>query len=245
MIKIITASTLFAQADPTGEHNCYYCGAECDETHKTKEYVKPTFTNRDIVKFPASEYVCDGCALSLGDGWEDMQMIDGSTKEFTSPRGMAPRMYSWVLTKDKRLGFTKAHISTIREILTNKNKLPEPPFSIIISDSGQKQLIFRAPVAWEKGAFSILLEDEVINVDVELLKERLALAASISTKIGKPALKDITFNTYIQARKEGLVKEVEQWEKIMMEPLSRLAAWISPAKEKKGGANATEAKACL
>lgn|GEM_PF-5374072 len=170
--------------------------------------------------------------MSLGDGWEDMQTIDGAVKAFTTARGMAPRMYSWLLTKDRRLGFTKAHISTIREILTDADKLPEPPFSIIISDSGQKQLIFRAPVAWEKDAFSILLEDEAIEVDVDRLKERLDLASTISTKIGKPALKGVTFNTYIQAKKEGVVKEVEQWEKIMMEPLSRLAAWIAPPKEK-------------
>ena len=232
---MITASVLFAgQEHKSGQYRCYYCGAECDDTHKTKTYVKDTFTNRNIVKYPASEYVCQGCVMSLGDGWADMPLIDGTVKEFTTPRGMAPRMYSWLITQDKRLAFTKAHIAIVREMLTDPAKLPEPPFVWVLSDSGQKQLIFRAPVAWSKEAFSVMLEDQVIDMTPEELHERLHLARSISLRIGKPVLTgSITTASYIAAHKAGVpVMTLKAWEKVQREPLSQLAAWLAPPKEK-------------
>ena len=232
---IITASALFAgDRYRIGEHNCYYCGALCDVTHKSADYVKPTFTNRDVAQYPRSDYVCQGCVMSLGDGWADMPMIDGSVKAFTTPRGMAPRMYSWLITSDRRLAFTKAHIATVREMLTDKSRLPKPPFAWVLSDSGQKQLIFRARVAWDKDSFPLLLEDQVIDVAPDLLKERLDLANAISSRIGKPVLSNpLTMSVYIAAHKAGVsVMAIKAWEKVQHEPLSQVAAWLACAKEK-------------
>jgi len=230
----ITASTLFAGIEHRpGKRRCYYCGGECDETHLTKKYVKDTFTNRDIVKCPASPYVCQGCVMSLGDGWGDMPLIDGTVKTFTTGRSMAPRMYSWLLTADQRLAFTKAHIATVREILTDKDKLPDPPFALILSDSGQKQLVFRAPVAYSKDAFSVMLEDTEISITPETLKARLDLAGKISTALGKPVLREKPrFEAYNRAKKEGVFDDLRQWEEIMYEPMSKLAAWLAPPKLK-------------
>ncbi len=170
----MTASILFAGKNyHPGPCRCYYCGAPCSSDHLTADYVKDTFTNRDIVKFPGSAHVCSGCAESLGQGADELAMIDGTTKHRENSRGMQPRMYSWVLTSSSRLAATKAHIRHLREAVLNP---PEPPFSIILADSGQKQLIFRAPVAMSREEFPVMLEDSEILVRPELLVERLALA---------------------------------------------------------------------
>jgi CRISPR type IV-associated protein Csf1 len=198
------------------------------------ETLKKDFTNHDIVKCPTSKWVCGGCTMSLGGGTGDMPMLDGTTKAFTTARGMSPRMYSWLLADGVKLAFTKAHIAIIRDILTHPEKLPEPPFAVILADSAQKQLIFRAPVAWSRDSFPILLEDEEITVDPPELARRLELTAPIVAATGKPALLDITLSTYMAVDKYHGGKHLdtlEEWESISKEPLSRLAAWLAASKE--------------
>jgi hypothetical protein len=229
---MMTASILFAQAKHKhGNNRCYFCGSDCDETYKSHEYVKDTFTNRDIVKFPQSKYVCQGCVESIGWGEDEMLMLDGSIKHRENDRGMAPRMYSWILTMDKRIAFTKAHIALARDLILYNP--PEPPFSIIIADSGQKQLIFRAPVSVSKDVFPVMLEDEIIEVVPEVLAERIALTVPIVAATGKPALLDnIGINTYIAVENYlGDTAPLEKWEQIRHEPMSRLAAWLAKSKE--------------
>lgn len=160
-----------------------------------------------------------------------MEMLNGTIKQRENARGMAPRMYSWVLTREKRVAFTKAHVALARKILTTK--IPEPPFAIIISDSGQKQLIFRAPVALSQNVFPVMLEDEVVEVIPELLLERLALSTPIVAATGKPALVEkIELSAYIAYEKyHGNTDALEAWVTVQQEPLSRLAAWLAMNKE--------------
>jgi hypothetical protein len=227
----LTASKLFAgpRHNP-GDHRCYFCGADCDGTCPSSDYVKDTFTNRDIVKYPQSRFVCRGCVESLGWGEDEMLLLDGSVKKRENARGMAPRMYSWVLTSGSRIAFTKAHIIRARDIILSP---PWPPFSIVIADSGQKQLIFRAPVAMSRDIFPVMLEDEIIEVIPELLRERISLTTPIVAATGKPALLDeLTIGTFIAYEKyHGNVDALETWQKIQKEPLSRLAAWLSNNRE--------------
>lgn len=227
----MTASELFAG----GKHNhgkfaCYYCGCSCDDKYKTSEYVKDTFTNRDIVKYPQSQFVCIGCVESLGSGEDKMPFIDGTIKVRENARGMCPRMYSWILFPDHKLAGTKAHIKEWREILTEP---PETPFAVILADSGQKQLIFRAPIALDKKCFSVLLEDEAIEVYPGLLKERIEMCTPICAALGKPALQgEISFSSYTRYESyHGEIETLDKWLAIRDQPLSRLAAWLSKSKE--------------
>lgn len=227
---MLTASGLFIGQEQSGEHRCFYCGSFCGSDHKAKDYVKDTFTNRDIVRFPGSGYVCRGCVESLGAGSDEITMVDGTIRPRTSPRGMQPRMFSWVLSKTGNLAATKAHISQLREIILSP---PEPPFAIILADSGQKQLIFRAPVAWDRGWYPLLLEDMEIMVDTERLREYLVTAMQFCAATGKPAL--------MEAEQPSLAIRIydyyessdpwEAWVRIYQEPLARLAAWLCPNKE--------------
>ncbi len=236
MSRILTASKLFSQSlHNHGENRCYFCGTDCDNTYLSELYIKDTFTNRDIIARPSSKYVCRGCVMTLGFGEDDeLVMIDGSIKKRENQRGLSPHLYSWIITKDKRIPFTKAHISIIRGILTNTNPIMQltTPFVIVLSDSGQKHLIFRAPVSKSDEVYPIMLEDEIIITEPISIKERIDITTPIVAATGKPALKDITLQTYISYRKyHGNTYKLEEWESIKNDPISKLAVWLSLNKE--------------
>ncbi|ADK81620.1 hypothetical protein [Sediminispirochaeta smaragdinae] len=224
---MITASYLFAPNKYNiGEHRCFYCGMPCDGTYTKKKYVKQTFTNRDIVKYPGSDYVCGCCVESLSGIYEVTQ-IDGTTK---IGRAGQPRMYSWVLTENKKLAMTKKHLRVLRRICLSP---PKPPFSIVLADSGQKQLIFRAPVNYDQNIFSVLLEEKEISVEIATLKKYLQKAKLVAAAIGKIALKNpdefINYKNIIDLY--GSEGPLVEWIKIYSSPLGELAAWLCPGKE--------------
>jgi len=228
---MITASYLFAKYKYNpGNNKCFYCGLSCDETYIKKEYVKHTFTNRDIVKYPGSDYVCGCCVESLL-GLSKTKQIDGTVKE---GRGGAPRIYSWLLTENKKIAMTKKHMRVLRRIILNP---PKPPFSIILADSGKKQLIFRAPVNHDRNIFSVLLEEKTIEVNRKLLKIYLKKGIIVSAAIGKIALKKpdqfVNYKNIIEKYNSEL--PLVEWLEIYTSPLGELAAWLCPGKEESNG----------
>jgi len=231
-VNLLTSSVLFVgNKYKSGSERCYYCGAYCSDENLTSFYVKETFTNRDIIKFPNSKYVCVGCVESLGNGYDEMKMVDGSIKKRDNERGMQPRMYSWIITKGNKLAATKAHIKELRKIILNP---PEIPFSIILADSGQKQLIFRCPVNIDKNNFSLLLEDEVIeNIDVNILNTRIEMIKPIVFLFGKLSLlKKFNISHFAKMNEYfDNISIIEKWIEIKNEPISRLAVWLSYSKE--------------
>ena len=226
-----TASYLFDKTKHNlGNNKCFYCGLDCDETYKKKDYVKHTFTNRDIVKYPGNDFVCGCCVESLA-GLAKTKQIDGTIK---TGRGGSPRMYSWVLTENKKLAMTKKHMRVLRRIILNP---PKPPFSIILADSGQKQLIFRAPVNHDRNVFSVLLEEKNIEVNRDLLKLYLDKAIIVSAAIGKIALKkpDQFINYKNVIEKYGSELPLVEWLEIYSSPLGELVAWLCPGKDESNG----------
>jgi CRISPR type IV-associated protein Csf1 len=229
---LLTASRLFAgNRHKTGTQRCWFCGVHCDETYSAQDYIKSTFTNYDLAKQPQSKHVCQGCIESLGQGEDEMVMLDGTIKRRENQRGMQPRMYSWILTADGRTAFTKAHIALARARMAFNP--PAPPFAIVLADTGQQQLIFRAPVALNQECYPVMLEQEEITVIPSLLKERLEIITPVIAALGKPAiLGDITIGSYIAYEKyHGNTTGLEKWVEIKNEPLSRLAAWLGKTKE--------------
>lgn len=222
---MITPSFLFApEKNNPGKDKCYYCGNSCDDSYTKKEYVKPTFTNRNIVHYPGSDYVCGPCVESLSSD-VDIELLDGEKRERQRVRG-----YSWIITKGKRIAATKRHIKQLREIVLSP---PKTPFIIILSDSGQKQLIFRAPIAMNREYYPLLLEDAVINVRPEELKTMVIIAEKACAAIGKILLKNPEqVGAYIQAEKlYGNVVPLEAWINIYKQPVATVAAWLCRPKE--------------
>jgi CRISPR type IV-associated protein Csf1 len=220
---MITAPQLFAGIKfPEGWQSCYYCGGQCAEDHLTADYVKPTFTNRDIVRRPASPYGCKGCVACFTD--RDITLIDGENR-----KDQWTRLYSWVFTETVQIAATKAHLKELTHIILNP---PEPPFGIVLATSGQKQLLFRSFIAWDRENFPLLLEDECIMVSPIALAERIALAKRVIAAIGKPGLAEIGFQSAIRFCDyyENL-EDFYSWQLVMHEPLSRLAAYLSPSQK--------------
>jgi CRISPR type IV-associated protein Csf1 len=221
-IEMITSPQLFAGTlNPTGEERCYYCSGVCGRDHSTNDYVKNTFTNRDIIKCPASQYICGGCLCTLNES----ATIDLADQEVLT--GQKTRLYSWVFTKDKKTAYTKAHLKTITSILLNP---PDPPFGVVLAVSSQKQLLFRSVVAWDRVNYPILLEDEVILVNPEELKDKLFLARGIVAAIGKPALGEMNLMHAIKYEAYyGNLDYFIQWKSERHKPLNRLVAFLTPA----------------
>jgi len=215
-------------------HRCYYCGASCDDSFRTKDYVQETFTNRDVVLFPGSQFCCPGCVEAAGAGPDEMEMLDGTIRVRENLRGMQPRMYSWIITKGRRWAATKAHIAQLREFILNP---PEPPFCVVLADSGQKQLLFRAAVAHDRDRFPVLLEDHRIMVDRVELSRALEAADLLAEAIGKPALLvPLTMSLWISCQEHhGTTDPMEAWGEWRNTETGKLAAWLAKTKGKTDG----------
>lgn len=205
------------------DNYCYYCGKVCSDKYHIKDFVKKTFTNVDIVCYPGSKYICEECYYFFNSNSEII-MIDGEKR--IGP----PRLYSWIITNDKKIAATKKHIKELRDIVLNP---PELPFRIILSDSGKKNLVFRAKLARIKNNYPVQFEEEIVYVNIEELKNRLLLADKLSAAIGKIAIlncDEISYAITIYNYYNNL-NDYEKWLKIYRQPLSRLASWLAKNKE--------------
>lgn len=222
MATILTAPMLFAGITPAGDHHCFFCGGTCDESTPAKDFVKSSFTGLDTVTL--SPWVCAGCVASQGEK-DPVTLPDGETREGQKIRG-----YSWVVTSEGRTACTKAHREWIAEQCLNP---PAVPFVICLTDSGQKHLMYRAAVCWSRDQVTVSLEGELINYTPAALADRISLCKQIAAATGKPALKE-TLTPQSQMRiVEHHCDEtpLAMWLEVQNEPLSRLAAWLCPAKE--------------
>lgn len=220
---MITAPQLFAgTTEPQGNEFCFYCGGVCDEEYLVKKYVKNTFTNRDIVRRPASHFVCGGCVACFED--RDITLINGEQRA-----DQRTRLYSWVFTRTSQMAATKAHLKELAAVILNP---PDPPFGIVLATSGQKQLLFRSVLAWNRTLFPVMLEDEIITVSPEELRAKMQLASTVIAAIGKPSLSEMEsahairyFDYYGNLDLFGL------WKKEMYNPINRLALYLLPSKK--------------
>jgi len=220
---VITAPQLFAGiTDPKGNEFCFYCGGVCGEDYSVKKYVKDTFTNRDIVRRPASQFICGGCVACFED--RDITLINGEQRS-----NQWTRLYSWVFTRTSQTAATMGHLKELTETILNP---PEAPFGIVLATSGQKQLLFRSLIAWSRDNFPIMLEDEIITVSRKNLKEKLNLAKMVIAAIGKPSLSKMeNYHAIRYYDYYGNVGSFLLWKEEMHNPINRLALYLSPSQK--------------
>ena len=211
-------------------HHCFYCGNECGSEHSVSKNVKKTFTNHDIVTAPSSHYVCSGCVVSMNMGYPLFNMIDGEQRIPKTTRAGQPRLYSWVMSEKEMLTASKTHIFLLREKILNP---PAPPFAIVLADSGQKQIIFRCPIAYDTDFYPLQFEEETIVIDIAKLKKLLKIADMISAACGKIVLKSAPSQMMSMAvyKYYGSVQLVEQWIDEYATGLGQLAAWLAKSKK--------------
>jgi CRISPR type IV-associated protein Csf1 len=222
MAQILTAPLLFAGLAAEGSHHCFFCGGTCGEDVAAKDFVKSSFTGLDTVTL--SPWVCRGCVASQGEN-DQVILPDGEIREGQKIRG-----YSWVITAAARTACTKAHRDWIMQQCLIP---PDAPFVICLTDSGQKHLLYRAVVCYSRDMITVTLEGERIDYTPDALIERLALCKQIAAATGKPALKEaLTPQSQMRIVEYHCDdRPLAAWLEVQTEPLSRLAAWLCPAKE--------------
>jgi hypothetical protein len=205
-----------------GPHRCFYCGAPCGEDYAAAEWVKESFTSRDTIC--GGGFVCSGCTIAL-DERAVVEFNDGTRRE-----GQKTRCYSWFLTPAKAIAATKAHLEWLRGLCLDP---PEPPFSLVLSESGQKHLLYRGVVCNSLKQCVVTLEGERVDFTPEALRDRLLLCRKLIAATGKPALAEpLSPNSAMRIIAHHHDDALPYtWNAVREQPLSRLAAWLAPAKE--------------
>lgn len=227
---IYSASHLLALAhgrDCVGDLACFYCGAPADGTHSTADHVKDTFTAWSQASSPHSSCVCEGCVLSMIDT-ADVLYIDGVVKHMARA---ATRMNSWVITARQAVAANKSHVDRLRSLCLVP---PDPPYAIVISESGQTHQIYRAKVGRSFSAVVVNLEGEPIVYRPDSLSRLLDVAGKLAACVGKPGLQR-PFSVALAARVIERYSDAEalmdSWRLEGGSPLGRLASWLSPNME--------------
>lgn len=210
----MTAPQLLAKANGIeceGKERCFWCGAPADEI-----YAPPSgFVGWGEVVSPGSLFICAGCRIATDE----------------SDRARRPRMWSWLITAGGADGRTKGEIDTIQRWCLSP---PKPPFAIVVAASGQKHLIYRAPVNHSRDLVTVQFELDRVTYRPVDLAERLVLAKRVCAASGKPALVEpptARLVARIANYYEDFEPIVNEWFNVWAQPLSRLAAFLCPKKE--------------
>lgn len=146
---------------------CWLCGAHATARALEKDIVlKDTFMDHDKCAAPLSQWICEACAWSFSehvqmDGREKLQRL---------------RTYShFVISDDKHphgawLCFSKAQKAEMKKILLAP---PAGEWLGVIANSGQKHIIFRAPVSFGASPSVIQFEEQQIAYAPRELKQVL------------------------------------------------------------------------
>lgn len=222
----ITAPMLLAMGEGVplrcGPFSCFYCGAACDGSFPRKDWVRDTFNDWRLVAQPESGFICAGCVTAVDEKW----IVSGREKP------QKRRNYSWILATNSAQSFDKSRIEALRDACLNP---PETPFVIVLAVSGQKQLLFRAPVNWDRETIVVQLEDQRVSYRPQQLRDRLELCGKLVAATGKPALADSINTGFIfrvhEHHGDAAFSLLDNWQAVRGEPLSMLCLFLCPNKE--------------
>lgn len=214
-----------------GEFRCFYCGAPCDGSRLVQKHVKATFTGHAGVMDPGSPAICEGCVLAFAES-ADVPTFAGSVRSVAKN---AMRSFSWLVTADRVVGGTKSDLADWRALCLVP---PPPPFAIVLSDRGQKHLLYRGVVC--RGGppyYAVTLEEERIHYWPSELKDALAFSEKLWAA-GFPARSSFGLNQFdgdpppFEAAARLAYPDVVYWDVVKSKPITRLAAWLAPKPEK-------------
>jgi len=239
---MVTAPQLFARALGAelrdGGFLCFYCGAACDDSFSTRDYVADSFTERNSVAAPGSRFVCGGCVQAMRSDLDTVRMIDGSTQrpKEGATRLLQVRFFSWVIAEGVALAATPAHRDLIHAACVSP---PAPPFAICIAD-GNKHQLFRTPVNYSAGRVAVNCEGTRVDFHPEELIERLHLTMRIIGACGKGGdsldrltdpLQDMSVVLQLARVYSDAADLFENWRTVRYDNLTRLAIWLCPGKD--------------
>lgn len=240
---MLTAPVLFARARgievPTGPHSCFYCGFVCGDEFPAKKFVQKTFTAVADVANPGGSFVCGGCVASMEEKTE-FTMADGEI------RTDKVRGYSWIVAS-KSTALTVKHRDAMRDACVNP---PAPPFTIVLSMTGKKHLIYRAAVNLQSTSLTVQLETDRIAYSPRDLADRIDLGLAVS-EAAKASLRPFS-NQKMPSMMDGLNSVqlirlagadetlLNRWQKVAGQSLTRLALFLAPNLNKKDADDATD-----
>lgn len=136
---------------------CWLCGGATDGVGwPQKTAFAPTFTNFNLAVVPSSQSVCQACvAMAQNETW-NLYLAAHPELGLKSGKRMGWRYYSHLFTPNSHESPSRERW---RELLLDP---PEPPFIMCMSESGQKQLIFRCQIAHSRDEFPVQVEEDSI-----------------------------------------------------------------------------------
>lgn len=226
---MLTATQMFSGVTAIPDcwtERCFFCGGRCDKAISSHSFVKKSFTRLDTVT--QSPWICVGCIAVMS---EDARIVlpDGVVRDKQKVRG-----YSWVIYPDGcKVAATKSHKAWLLEQCLYPRFVP---CVISISDSGQKHLLYLAPVSFDKSNMTVSLESERISYRPIELLERVELCKRLVSVVGKPPLSEglTVVQKMLLVERYGGDQWLREWLRVANEPLSRLAVWLCPGKDRCG-----------
>jgi hypothetical protein len=221
---------------PARDARCWLCGGATEGCGWPRYLaLSDKFTNHTLARVPTSGAICVPCAGLAGKAiWDRYVATHGARLGIKTGHAMSWRSYSHLFAPGLHRCPTRAEWAAI---LCDP---PEPPFLAVIAVSGQKHLLFRAAVAWNRDRYPVQFEEQRVYVDRARLARylhdvtaMLALGARreeiVSGRYAVERLRTTTRHAWQQA--ETALAEWRRADPVLLQ----LATFIAPAPESRSG----------
>lgn len=137
---------------------CCLCGAPTHMVGWRRAALPPTYTNWNLCAVPASQSICQPCVALAGSETWNAYVAAHPEQGLKAVHPLSWRTYSHCFTST---GHECPNRARWRELLLDP---PDPPFLFVITESGQKHLIFRAAVAYDRDTYPVQVEEDRLVV---------------------------------------------------------------------------------
>lgn len=215
-----------ASAGENTTDGCWLCGGLLIDPIPRDSWVKPTFTNHNIVGDPDSAFICGPCEWAHSDRNVDLQRLTGKDK----PQRM--RNYTHIVSGGVWYPLSKGQKRDMAALLLAGGGFPE---LVVIAESGQKHLVFRATVN-QPGQLTgwVQFEEDTLCIQQGVLRDCLTGINSLLTLgFSKAEIESGNYLTY-RIRQTG----IETWDELESEiaglrgsPVFALAVFLGQKEE--------------
>lgn len=156
---------------------CYFCSAPA--THPLS--LKSSFTSQNLARLPDSDKICDRCDYWLNlrcwyfsphkDKWSKLFSRNWSNL-FVKDRLVSPIIEGSHTEGRDTLSIVR-NLPTRAEIRSWLIDPPDPPFTICISESGQKHIVMWSQAAYSRECFPVQFEMDSIQIDRKSFTKQL------------------------------------------------------------------------